>query len=77
MAVQGCSLRTIQNLAAAGITIGPATQGTATNTTIIFNTNLPCSFSAGSVLLDLGEQKVGHLEESPGCPKGFGVTPPL
>jgi hypothetical protein len=61
-AVQGWLLRSIQNLGAVGITIGPASPGTATNTTIIFNTNLPCSFSAGSVLLDLGNQKVGHLE---------------
>lgn len=59
-ALQTCQgTQSIQNLGAVGITIGPASPGTATNTTIIFNTNLPCSFSAGSVLLDLGNQKVG------------------
>eukprot|EP00435_Cladocopium_sp_Y103_P007752 s5255_g2.t1 len=54
-AVQICQgTQSVQNLASNGITIGPPVAGTATNTSIIFNANLPCSLIGGTVLLDLG-----------------------
>ena len=48
--------RSVANTSAAGTTIGPATGSDPTNSTILFDVNLGCSLSSGTVLLEVARE---------------------